>query len=96
LKDGAVYHELGANYLDDKTKKKREYYLRQELEKLGYKVDLTLTPETEIIKNTTEASFADAVTAFKKEGMTKTEKTAKAVKKATKAVKTVEAVRATG
>ena len=96
LKDGVGYNELGANYLDDKTKKKREYYLRQELEKLGYKVDLTLTPETEIIKNTTEASFADAVTAFKKEGMTKTEKTAKAVKKATKAVKTVEAVRATG
>jgi hypothetical protein len=104
LKEGVSYRELGANYLDFKTKKRRESYLKQELEKLGYKVDLTLIPKAkiaeiaEITNNATEIALDDAVSVFEKEGMAKATKVTKATKatKATKTVKTARVVRPAG
>ncbi len=40
LKYNVPYHELGAEYLDSRVKKKREKYLKTELEKMGYAVQL--------------------------------------------------------
>lgn len=34
------YKELGAEYLNERIEKKRKVYLKRELEKLGYKVDI--------------------------------------------------------
>ena len=87
-----TYKELGADYLDNKTKKRRESYLKHELEKLGYQVDLTVVCKTEIADSIKEISFADAAATFAKEGTPKVAKTAKA----TKTVKTDSVVRATG
>jgi hypothetical protein len=36
----SAYKELGADYLDKKLEAKRKDYLKKELEKLGYKVDI--------------------------------------------------------
>jgi len=35
------YKELGAEYVNQKVEKKRKQYLKRELEKLGYEVQLT-------------------------------------------------------
>lgn len=40
LKDTCEYKELGADYLVERTKAKRKTYLRGELSKLGYTVEL--------------------------------------------------------
>jgi hypothetical protein len=107
LKEGVTYKELGAEYLDSKTKKRRESYLKQELEKLGYDVSLTLSSEDTIAGNAKETSLADAASTLTKEGCemdVKTVKAAKTVKatnvfktiKTAKAVKTAGKVRATG
>jgi len=40
LKDNVSYKELGAAYLNERIEKKRKTYLKKELEKLGYKVDI--------------------------------------------------------
>jgi hypothetical protein len=40
LSDTAPYKELGSNYLNEKLEKKRKAYLKKELEKLGYQVEL--------------------------------------------------------
>lgn len=40
LSTGAIYHELGAQYMQAKIEKKRKLYLTTELKKLGYKVSL--------------------------------------------------------
>ncbi|GAB6119149.1 hypothetical protein [Dysgonomonas termitidis] len=37
------YHELGAGYINQKMEAKRKSYLKKELEKLGYQVDLVDT-----------------------------------------------------
>jgi hypothetical protein len=41
LKDTCEYRELGADYLNAKQEKKRKLYLKTELEKLGYHIELT-------------------------------------------------------
>jgi hypothetical protein len=40
LRDGVLYNELGADYLNSKIEKRRRKYLQSELEKMGYKVQL--------------------------------------------------------
>ena len=35
------YRELGADYVNQRVEKKRKQYLKRELEKLGYEVQLT-------------------------------------------------------
>ena len=40
------YKELGADYLNSKIEAKRKSYLKKELEKLGYQVDLNSLPQT--------------------------------------------------
>jgi len=40
LKDNCEYKELGAEYLISKTEAKRKVYLKNELLKLGVKVEL--------------------------------------------------------
>jgi hypothetical protein len=35
------YKELGSDYLNDKIEAKRKKYLKKELEKLGYQVNLS-------------------------------------------------------
>jgi len=42
------YKELGSDYLNDKIEAKRKKYLKNELEKLGYKVNLSARALTEI------------------------------------------------
>lgn len=37
------YKELGADYINQKMEAKRKSYLKKELEKLGYQVDLSET-----------------------------------------------------
>ena len=44
LKDDVPYHELGADYLNSRMEAKRKKYLKQELEKMGYKVRITSVP----------------------------------------------------
>ena len=44
LSTGARYHELGAQYVQEKIEKKRKTYLSTELRKLGYMVSLTKIP----------------------------------------------------
>lgn len=44
LSTGARYHELGANYMQDKIEAKRKTYLTSELKKLGYEVSLEKKP----------------------------------------------------
>lgn len=44
LSTGARYHELGAQYVQKKSEKKRKAYLSTELKKLGYTVSLTKIP----------------------------------------------------
>jgi hypothetical protein len=39
------YKELGADYLNSKIEAKRKNYLKLELEKLGYRVDLNPLPK---------------------------------------------------
>ncbi len=41
LSDTTPYKELGADYLNDRLDKKRKVYLKKELEKLGYQVEIT-------------------------------------------------------
>ena len=48
LKDNVPYKELGSDYLKDKIESKRKKYLKNELEKLGYKVNLSTRALTEI------------------------------------------------
>jgi len=40
LNEKEHYKELGADYLNNKIEAKRKTYLKKELEKLGYQVDL--------------------------------------------------------
>lgn len=40
LKDNCEYRELGAEYLTSRTEAKRKAYLKSELSKLGYAVEL--------------------------------------------------------
>lgn len=40
LKYNVPYHELGADYLNSQMEKKRKKYLKSELEKMGYSVQL--------------------------------------------------------
>lgn len=42
LKDNRDYKELGAEYVNERVEKKRKAYLRKELEKMGYDVELVL------------------------------------------------------
>ena len=48
LKDGVPYKELGADYLNSRMEEKRRKYLKSELQRMGYEVQLTpgekLTP----------------------------------------------------
>jgi hypothetical protein len=41
------YKELGSAYLNDKIETKRKKYLKNELEKMGYKVNLSTPAATE-------------------------------------------------
>jgi len=47
LKDTCEYKELGADYLVERTKAKRKTYLKSELGKLGYTVELKELPTVE-------------------------------------------------
>lgn len=47
LSTGARYHELGAQYQQEKIEKKRKAYLTAELKKLGYSVALEKKMATE-------------------------------------------------
>lgn len=49
LKDTCEYKELGADYLIERTKVKRKTYLKSELSKLGYAVELKELQATEAI-----------------------------------------------
>ena len=40
LSESRVYRELGASYVNQQQEKKRKTYLKKELEKLGYDVQL--------------------------------------------------------
>lgn len=44
LKDDVPYRELGADYLNSRMEAKRKKYLKQELEKMGYKVQILPAP----------------------------------------------------
>ena len=44
LKDDVPYRELGADYLDARMEDKRKKYLKKELEKMGYDVQLQPVP----------------------------------------------------
>lgn len=44
LSTGTRYHELGANYMQDKIEARRKTYLTSELRKLGYDVSLEKKP----------------------------------------------------
>lgn len=44
LKDDVSYHELGAEYLNSRIEDKRKKYLKKELEKMGYTVQIELIP----------------------------------------------------
>jgi transposase len=41
LKDSVPYKELGADYLNSRMEQKRQKYLKTELQKMGYQVQLT-------------------------------------------------------
>ena len=43
LKDNISYKELGADYLNSRMEEKRKKYLKSELKKMGYKVELEPT-----------------------------------------------------
>jgi hypothetical protein len=45
LKGNEHYKELGADYLNKKIESKRKAYLKKELERLGYQVELHLLPK---------------------------------------------------
>jgi predicted secreted acid phosphatase len=45
LSENIVYKEFGANYLSKKLEAKRKAYLKKELEKLGYRVQILPNPE---------------------------------------------------
>jgi hypothetical protein len=47
LKDNCEYKELGAAYLISRTEAKRKAYLKSELSKLGYVVELKELPPVE-------------------------------------------------
>jgi transposase len=47
LKDNCEYKELGAEYLINRTEAKRKAYLKSELGKLGYLVELKELPPVE-------------------------------------------------
>lgn len=40
LKESVPYNELGEDYLNNRIEEKRRKYLKKELQKMGYKVDL--------------------------------------------------------
>lgn len=40
LKENVPYNELGEDYLNNRIEEKRRKYLKKELQKMGYKVDL--------------------------------------------------------
>lgn len=44
LKDDVPYLELGAEHLNSRMEDKRKKYLKKELEKMGYNVDLQFIP----------------------------------------------------
>ncbi len=44
LKDDVSYRELGEDYLNDKVQDKRKKYLKKELERMGYNVQLQAAP----------------------------------------------------
>jgi len=44
LKDDVSYHELGAEYLKSRIEDKRKKYLKKELEKMGYTVQIEPIP----------------------------------------------------
>ena len=44
LKDDVSYHELGAEYLNSRIEDKRKKYLKKELEKMGYTVQIEPIP----------------------------------------------------
>lgn len=44
LKDDVAYRELGADYLNSRMEDKRKKYLKKELEKMGYDVQLQTVP----------------------------------------------------
>jgi hypothetical protein len=44
LDEKVHYKELGADYLNSKIEVKRKTYLKKELEKLGFQVELSLKP----------------------------------------------------
>lgn len=44
LKDDVHYRELGEDYLNDKIQDKRKKYLKKELERMGYNVQLQAAP----------------------------------------------------
>lgn len=44
LKYGKHYHELGAQYMQEKIIDKRKKYLKEELNKLGFEVSLQKKP----------------------------------------------------
>jgi hypothetical protein len=46
LNGKVAYRELGADYLSSKIEAKRKTYLKKELEKLGYRVEIKLLKET--------------------------------------------------
>lgn len=67
LKDNCEYKELGGEYLDKKQEKKRKDYLKKELEKLGYKVGLSLKPKETAEKGEPEKGIVKEKTKKKKE-----------------------------
>lgn len=44
LKDDVSYRELGEDYLNDKVQDRRKKYLKKELERMGYNVQLQAAP----------------------------------------------------
>jgi hypothetical protein len=49
LKENVPYKELGYDYLNDKIEAKRKKYLKKELEKLGYQVQLSALDVTKVV-----------------------------------------------
>jgi hypothetical protein len=59
LSDKSEYRELGADCLPERTKSKRKKYLKDELVKLGYQVDLIqFPPEEQLAAQDTESARA--------------------------------------
>jgi len=91
LKGKEEYKELGAGYLDGKTQIRRTKYLRQELEKLGYTVELSLSAGI-ATANTVNAQGLVEAAESEKEGDAKTAKIVKA-KKTAKSIKTAKSTK---